>query len=304
MGQKVNEFADDAAAFSAEDIAWARGILAFELGTSASRDRIQAIQHWLGGRGQLAESAAVSEGAVKSWPMRGSVPKGRALKTLTAASGLSEPYVSLGALSNLTDLAVEEVRLNLSIAQFPAAGSSPARRAARAEAVAAARAAIATARIRLQAPPPGLAESGQRAGDARAAFVPVLPWRPPVRKVGPVAVERIEAAPMALSRAYIERLGLDPEALRYELAIGTAMAPTIPDGAVMIIDTNDKVLRTGLVYLFFIGGEPMPRRFVRRADLSGDLVADSADFPRETFTAANLGNLEIAGRIVWTAHLI
>jgi len=85
-------------------------------------------------------------------------------------------------------------------------------------------------------------------------------------------------------------------------AAGDSMAPTIADGALLLVDEDDKHL-TDAVFAFVLDGDARVKRF--RRTLSGiTLVSDNPDYPAETVSGDDLAKLQIIGKVLWGAQLL
>jgi len=111
---------------------------------------------------------------------------------------------------------------------------------------------------------------------------------------------RSEATPseFAVSRQWLDRLGLTDETARYALAGDGGMAPAIGKGAFLVVDGRTLPARTGL-YLVAVGEELLARRLSRLPDGTSELIAD-AD-PRWRFVVGDGGGVELY-RIVWVGQ--
>ncbi len=93
-------------------------------------------------------------------------------------------------------------------------------------------------------------------------------------------------------------LGLNPADLLVVRATGDSMAPTIPDGAPMLVDTADRALTDGCIYVFRTENDLLLRRIQRQPDGSLDLIADNARRYRSRSLAPEaLEALDIMGRV-------
>lgn len=85
-------------------------------------------------------------------------------------------------------------------------------------------------------------------------------------------------------------------------AAGDSMAPTIADGALLLVDEDDKHL-TDAVFAFVLDGDARVKRF--RRTLTGiTLVSDNPDYPAESVSGDDLAKLQIIGKVLWGAQLL
>lgn len=102
----------------------------------------------------------------------------------------------------------------------------------------------------------------------------------------------------ALPQGFLAGLDLNPADLLVVRAAGSSMSPTIPDGAPMLVDTADRALTDGCIYLFRTESDLLVRRVQRQPDGSLDLIADNARRYRSRSLAPEaLEALDIAGRV-------
>ena len=140
----------------------------------------------------------------------------------------------------------------------------------------------------------GLADAGGGGFDALPNFVRLLPLRPEVISAGGRTIERWTPSEFAVSAQWLDALGLSEATARYAMAGDGGLAPTIGNGAFLVLDTRQQPARTGL-YLVVVGDELLPRRVQRLPDGTTELIAD-AD-PRWRFA----GEAEMY-RIVWAGQ--
>ncbi len=82
------------------------------------------------------------------------------------------------------------------------------------------------------------------------------------------------------------------------------MWPTIPDGALLIVDASKTDVDDGRIYHFNV----MDKVLVKRARWSMDgklhLTSDNhaAGYPPEVFTADRVHELSVGGRVMFTGH--
>ncbi|MBI1408161.1 MAG: helix-turn-helix domain-containing protein [Caulobacter sp.] len=85
-------------------------------------------------------------------------------------------------------------------------------------------------------------------------------------------------------------------------AAGDSMAPTIADGALLLVDEDDKHI-TDAVFAFVLDGDARVKRF--RRTLSGiTLVSDNQAYPPETVNGEDLARLQVIGKVLWGAQLL
>ena len=140
----------------------------------------------------------------------------------------------------------------------------------------------------------GLAEP-EAAFGAPPGFVQLLPLRP---GIGTGAGTPEVTSDLAVSRQWLDQLGLTEETARYALAGDGGMAPAIGKGAFVVVDARALPPRTGL-YLVVVGEELLARRLSRLPDGTSELIADA--IPRWRFVVEGGGEVELY-RIVWVGQ--
>jgi phage repressor protein C with HTH and peptisase S24 domain len=105
---------------------------------------------------------------------------------------------------------------------------------------------------------------------------------------------------MALRHDWVRSvLGVDPDRLVLETTVGEAMAPTIRDGTLLLIDTTDKTARHFGIYMLEIAGERMVRRVQRKHDGSLVLISDNRACLPDAIDKTAVNEVSVVGRVVW-----
>lgn len=121
---------------------------------------------------------------------------------------------------------------------------------------------------------------------------------------GLVAVDQMPAGEVAFAREFLRNLGANPDYCYMLEARGDSMWPTIPDGALLIVDASKTEVDDGRIYHFNV----MDKVLVKRARWSMDgklfLTSDNqaAGYPPEVFTADRVHELNVGGRVMFTGH--
>ena len=95
-------------------------------------------------------------------------------------------------------------------------------------------------------------------------------------------------------------LGLNPDDLVLESAVGESMHPTIHDNDLLLIDSTDTKLREFGVYVLEFQGERLVKRVQRKLDGSLILISDNAIYEPERIPAERAGDVKVIGRVVWS----
>ena len=95
-------------------------------------------------------------------------------------------------------------------------------------------------------------------------------------------------------------LGVQPEDLRLESAVGESMQPTINDSDLLLIDTTDVKLREFGVYVLEFENERLVKRVQRKLDGSVILISDNIIYEPERIPSERAGDIRVIGRVVWS----
>jgi hypothetical protein len=146
---------------------------------------------------------------------------------------------------------------------------------------------------------PGDSPGAQAAADGSGAGTVLVPPYETGREAG--ARDRA-AGPgrVALPAALVEQvLRRPPEHLASLVAVGDAMAPTIHDGDLVVLDTGDRALADGCLYALKTERQPILRRVARQASGGIRLTAEGPGIADELVSAADTRRLSVIGRVVW-----
>jgi phage repressor protein C with HTH and peptisase S24 domain len=102
---------------------------------------------------------------------------------------------------------------------------------------------------------------------------------------------------VSFERAFLRSLGANPDRCRIITARGDSMAPTIPDGALIIIDHSQREIVNGWISVVNVCGDLLVKRIRRRLDGTIELVSDNTIYPVETILPDRLDQLSIVGRL-------
>ena len=106
---------------------------------------------------------------------------------------------------------------------------------------------------------------------------------------------------IAFDRDFLRDQGGNPEKCSIIFARGTSMKPTIPDGAILVVDHSQRDVAHGCIYVFNVGEQLLVKRARWRLDGRLELVSDNVDegYPVETFGPDAVDNLRVVGRVVY-----
>jgi phage repressor protein C with HTH and peptisase S24 domain len=94
-------------------------------------------------------------------------------------------------------------------------------------------------------------------------------------------------------------LGIAPEDLIMETAVGESMRPTIQDGDLLLVDTTDRTFSSFGVYVLEIRGERLVKRVQRKLDGTLVLISDNDTYQPDQVAGAMLDGVTVIGRVVW-----
>ena len=94
-------------------------------------------------------------------------------------------------------------------------------------------------------------------------------------------------------------LGIDPERLQLETALGESMLPGIQDGDLLLLDTTETKARGVGIYVMEIAGERLVKRVQPRLDGSLSLISDNKAYETEHVSPDKADNVRIVGRVLW-----
>lgn len=110
---------------------------------------------------------------------------------------------------------------------------------------------------------------------------------------------------LAFKRAWVQRMGANPNNLHVIYAQGMSMEPTIADGDVVLMDESQTEPRNGKVYVIRRpDGELLIKRLVHSVTGRWIIRSDNDDkrqFPDEELDVEAMSTLTILGRIIWHA---
>lgn len=109
---------------------------------------------------------------------------------------------------------------------------------------------------------------------------------------------------LAFRRDWLSRLGITPaNGILAEIA-GDSMEPTIPDGALILINTAVHRVQNGYIYAIRREDELLVKRVQIRVDGTVVLISDNARYDREEFSADRAVDLHVVGQVVWNAYAL
>ena len=83
---------------------------------------------------------------------------------------------------------------------------------------------------------------------------------------------------------------------------GNSMAETLMDGDLVLVDTKDRIITSGLIYLIYLFGEKMVARLHRSQPELIDIIKDNNSYPQ--LNAVDESQIIVLGKIVFRQGLI
>lgn len=122
---------------------------------------------------------------------------------------------------------------------------------------------------------------------------------------GLVALSEDVTERLAFKTQWMHEMGVQPRFAALLTCRGDSQHPTIPDGALMLVDTNpDQSILSGKFYVIVVDGNVLVKRLNRKVDGTVQLISDNPIYETEVIKADDLGKLHIAGRVAWTGHVL
>ncbi|MRH22687.1 S24 family peptidase, partial [Rhodovulum strictum] len=111
----------------------------------------------------------------------------------------------------------------------------------------------------------------------------------------PVGPE-VQLGALALDRAFLRAQGANPENCSIIAASGDSMEPSIPNGALLVVDHGQTEIRHGHIMVVNVGEDLLVKRIRRRLDGLVELISDNPAYPPETVGRDMIDQLRIVGR--------
>ena len=120
---------------------------------------------------------------------------------------------------------------------------------------------------------------------------------------GLISAEEQEVERIAFRLEWLREIGLDPKQAGLLTAAGDSMHPTIPDGALILVDRRaEQPIRSGFIYVIVLDGEVLVKRLSRNVDGTIDLISDNPLYPIRSIKQTEFDRLTVAGRVFWVGR--
>lgn len=114
-----------------------------------------------------------------------------------------------------------------------------------------------------------------------------------------VAMHEEVRSVVSFERAFLRNLGAVPDHCKIIGARGDSMTPTIPDGALIVVDHSQREVVNGWISVVNVCGDLLVKRIRRRLDGTVELVSDNTIYPVETIGPDRIDQLTVVGRVVY-----
>jgi phage repressor protein C with HTH and peptisase S24 domain len=142
----------------------------------------------------------------------------------------------------------------------------------------------------------GAATSGAAAGaDSEVIYL---------REYVPEGTGNVLLGSMPFPRRLLDRLQLAADDVALLEQSGDAMAPTIGNGDLMMLNLRRREISDGIVVAARVGGELMIKRLQREPDGGLQLLNDNPKYGSVKLLPESIGLLDVLGRVVWHAREI
>lgn len=112
-------------------------------------------------------------------------------------------------------------------------------------------------------------------------------------------VYEITKSVISFERSFLRGLGALPDSCKIISARGDSMSPTIPDGALIVIDHSQRDVVNGWISVVNVCGDLLVKRVRRRLDGTVELVSDNPIYPVEAVGPDRADQLIVIGRVVY-----
>ncbi|MGB1835814.1 XRE family transcriptional regulator [Marinobacter adhaerens] len=116
---------------------------------------------------------------------------------------------------------------------------------------------------------------------------------------GSIAGDETPSRELAFRRKWLRFRGFNEKELALVFAKGDSMEPTISDNETVMVDTSEKQLRDGHIYVIRNGDHLLVKRIQTLWNDGVQLLSDNKEYPPQEVSSSDLENLEVIGKVVW-----
>lgn len=118
---------------------------------------------------------------------------------------------------------------------------------------------------------------------------------------GEVPVDQESVSAIWFERPFLRQMGATPDQCFVIEARGESMSPSIPDGALLVVDSSQTTVQNGCIYIFNVGDVVVVKRAIWSFSEQLTLQSDnpSPSYPDEVFDKKRASELNVVGRVVF-----
>lgn len=116
---------------------------------------------------------------------------------------------------------------------------------------------------------------------------------------GSIAGDESPTRELAFRRKWLRFRGFNESDLALVFAKGDSMEPTISDNETVMVDTSEKKLRDGHIYVIRNVDHLLVKRIQTLWNDGVQLLSDNKEYPPQEIPLQDLQNLEVIGKVVW-----
>lgn len=116
---------------------------------------------------------------------------------------------------------------------------------------------------------------------------------------GAIAGDEAPTRELAFRRKWLRFRGFHEQDLALVFAKGDSMEPTISDNETVMVDTSERKLRDGHIYVIRNGDHLLVKRIQTLWNDGVQLLSDNKEYPPQEISSSDLESLEVIGKVVW-----
>jgi len=116
---------------------------------------------------------------------------------------------------------------------------------------------------------------------------------------GSLAGDETPTRELAFRRKWLRFRGFNEDDLALVFAKGDSMEPTISDNETVMVDTSEKRLRDGHIYVIRNEDHLLVKRIQTLWNDGVQLLSDNKEYPPQEISRSDLETLEVIGKVVW-----
>jgi phage repressor protein C with HTH and peptisase S24 domain len=116
---------------------------------------------------------------------------------------------------------------------------------------------------------------------------------------GAIAGDESPTRELAFRRKWLRFRGFHEQDLALVFAKGDSMEPTISDNETVMVDTSERKLRDGHIYVIRNGDHLLVKRIQTLWNDGVQLLSDNKEYPPQEISSSDLDSLEVIGKVVW-----